>query len=60
MHVGNVSPVEQPPVSVGLSIIIVTYNSAAVLPGLLDSLSTGLAGIEKFEIFVVDNEFGRR
>ena len=39
----------------GLSIVIVTYNSAAVLPGLLDSLPAGLEGITQFQIFVVDN-----
>jgi N-acetylglucosaminyl-diphospho-decaprenol L-rhamnosyltransferase len=40
----------------GLSIVIVTYNSAAVLPGLLDSLPAGLKGITQFQIFVVDND----
>jgi N-acetylglucosaminyl-diphospho-decaprenol L-rhamnosyltransferase len=40
----------------GLSIVIVTYNSAAVLPGLLDSLPAGLEGIKRFEIVVVDND----
>lgn len=39
-----------------LSIIIVTYNSAAVLPGLLDSLPSGLEGIKQFETIVVDND----
>lgn len=39
-----------------LSIIIVTYNSASVLPGLLDSLPTGLLGVEDFEVIVVDND----
>jgi GT2 family glycosyltransferase len=38
-----------------LAIVIVTYNSAAVLPGLLDSLPAGLEGIEQFQVFVVDN-----
>ena len=38
-----------------LSIIIVTYNSASALPGLLDSPSTGLEGIKQFETIVVDN-----
>lgn len=40
----------------GLSIVVVTYNSAAVLPGLLDSLPEGLEGIENFETIVVDND----
>jgi GT2 family glycosyltransferase len=39
-----------------LAIIIVTYNSATVLQGLLDSLPAGLDGISKFETIVVDNE----
>jgi GT2 family glycosyltransferase len=39
----------------GISIIIVTYNSASVLPGLLDSLPAGLEGIKQFETIVVDN-----
>ncbi len=40
----------------GVSIIIVTYNSASVLPGLLDSLPAGLEGIKQFETIVVDND----
>lgn len=40
----------------GLSIVIVTYNSAAVLPGLLDSLPEGLERIKNFETIVVDND----
>lgn len=39
-----------------LEIVIVTYNSAAVLPGLLDSLPAGLEGIEQFRVIVVDND----
>jgi N-acetylglucosaminyl-diphospho-decaprenol L-rhamnosyltransferase len=39
-----------------LSIVTVTYNSASVLPGLLDSLSAGLEGIEQYEVIVVDND----
>ena len=46
----------QPTAELGLSIIIVTYNSASVLPGLLDSLPTGLEGIKQFDIIVVDND----
>ena len=38
-----------------LSVITVTYNSAQVLPGFLDSLAAGLEGIEVFEVVVVDN-----
>jgi GT2 family glycosyltransferase len=33
----------------------VTYNSGAVLLGLLDSLAAGLQRIERFEVVVVDN-----
>ncbi|WP_050980224.1 glycosyltransferase [Sinorhizobium sojae] len=36
--------------------IIVTYNSAEVLPGLLDSLLTGLKGVAGHEVIVVDND----
>lgn len=39
-----------------LSIVTVTYNSASVLPGLLDSLRAGLEGIEQYEVIVVDND----
>lgn len=39
-----------------LALIIVTYNSADVLPGLLDSLPDGCAGIDTVEVFVVDND----
>lgn len=47
------SPVTEP---TGLSIVIVTYNSADVLQGLLDSLPAGLEGIPRFQIIVVDND----
>jgi len=56
VQVKDASLIAQPPADAGLSVIIVTYNSAAVLSGLLDSLPTGLAGIKRFEIVVVDNE----
>lgn len=39
-----------------LSIVTVTYNSASVLPGLLDSLRAGLEGIAQYEVIVVDND----
>ena len=45
----------RPAAGSGLSIVIVTYNSASVLPGLLDSLPAGLKGIKQFETIVVDN-----
>lgn len=38
-----------------VSVVIVTYNSEAVLPGLLDSLPAALDGLENVSIFVVDN-----
>lgn len=41
-----------------LAIVVVTYNSADVLPGLLDSLRQGLAGIERYRVIVVDNNSG--
>ena len=39
-----------------LGVVIVTFNSADDLPGLLDSLGDGLAGIERYEVIVVDNQ----
>ena len=56
MQVRNASNVAKPRAESGLSIVIVTYNSAAVLPGLLDSLPAGLEGIKQFETIVVDND----
>lgn len=44
-----------PPNPVRLAVVIVTYNSAEVLPGLLDSLAAGLEGAGKVEVIVVDN-----
>ncbi|MFV2100560.1 glycosyltransferase [Micromonospora sp. LOL_024] len=37
-----------------LAVIVVTYNSAAVVPGLLDSLGPGLAGL-RWQLTVADN-----
>jgi N-acetylglucosaminyl-diphospho-decaprenol L-rhamnosyltransferase len=39
-----------------LSIVIVTFNSAAVLPRLLDSLPAGLRGLSDLNVIVVDND----
>lgn len=39
----------------GLAIVIVTYNSVEVLPGLLDSLASGLDGVSPSKVIVVDN-----
>ena len=50
------SEMMRPPTNVELSIVIVTYNSASVLPGLLDSLPAGLEGIKRFETIIVDND----
>ncbi|THK39043.1 glycosyltransferase [Ensifer sp. MPMI2T] len=38
------------------AVVIVTFNSASVLPSLLDSLPSGLRDIERFEVIVVDND----
>ena len=39
-----------------LTVITVSYNSAAVLPELLDSLVPGLSGIDDVEVIVADND----
>ena len=49
----DATPPTEPPM---VSIIIVTYNSGDVLPGLLDSLPAGLEGIQRFQTIVVDND----
>jgi GT2 family glycosyltransferase len=38
-----------------LAIVAVTYNSADVLVGLLDSLEAGLEGVPAYEVIIVDN-----
>ncbi|KQV33367.1 MULTISPECIES: glycosyltransferase family 2 protein [unclassified Rhizobium] len=38
-----------------IALVIVTYNSGEVLPGLLDSLEAGLEGVDRYEVIVVDN-----
>ena len=49
-HVGSMQPARP------LAVVIVTFNSASVLPALLDSLPAGLQGIDDFQIVVVDND----
>lgn len=39
-----------------IAAVIVTYNSAAVLPGLLDSLAVGFEGVARHRTIVVDND----
>jgi N-acetylglucosaminyl-diphospho-decaprenol L-rhamnosyltransferase len=56
VQIRTASLMMQPPGDSGLSIIIVTYNSANVLPGLLDSLPAGLEGVKTFETIIVDND----
>ena len=56
MQVREASLVAESRALSALSIIIVTYNSAAVLPGLLDSLPAGLEGVQQFQTIVVDND----
>lgn len=43
-----------------LAVVIVTYNSAEVLPDLLASLPAGLEGVNRYEIIVVDSKSGDR
>ena len=38
-----------------VALIVVTHNSAAVLPGLADSLLAGLAGVDDWRVVLVDN-----
>ncbi|MBP1887291.1 glycosyltransferase family 2 protein [Sinorhizobium mexicanum] len=47
--------VPEPNEAGSLAVVIVTYNSASVLPGLLDSLPAGLEGIANYQVIVVDN-----
>src|SRR6266404_3978762 len=56
MQVRDASLGTKPRAEAGLSIVIVTYNSAAVLPGLLDSLPAGLEGVKQFQTIVIDND----
>jgi N-acetylglucosaminyl-diphospho-decaprenol L-rhamnosyltransferase len=46
----------QPPTEYGLAIVIVTYNSASALPGLLESLPAGLEEVKQFDTIIVDND----
>lgn len=46
---------ERPEQPKRLAIVAVTYNSAEVLPGLLDSLEAGLEGVTSYEVIIVDN-----
>jgi N-acetylglucosaminyl-diphospho-decaprenol L-rhamnosyltransferase len=43
-------------VAAKIAVVIVTYNSASVLGGLLDSLPSGLEGVDSYEVLVVDND----
>ena len=45
----------RPAADFGPSIVVVTYNSASVLPELLDCLPAGLEMVEEFETIGVDN-----
>lgn len=56
MQVRGASQIMEPGGKALLSVIIVTHNSAAVLPGLLDSLPAGLEGVKEFQTIIVDNE----
>lgn len=45
-------------VDAALCVVVVTYNSARVLSGLLDSLPSGLEGVRTTRVIVVDNDSG--
>ena len=49
-HIGASQPARP------LAVAIVTFNSASVLPALLNSLPAGLQGVDDFHIIVVDND----
>jgi GT2 family glycosyltransferase len=49
-------PIVDPSRTSKLAVAIVTYNSADVLPGLLDSLGPGLVGVDSHEVIVIDND----
>lgn len=49
------APIELPP---SISLVIVTYRSARLLPDLFESLPAALVGIQNHEILVVDNASG--
>ena len=38
-----------------ITVVVVSFNSSAMLPGLLDSLEVGMAGVTPYEVIVVDN-----
>lgn len=38
-----------------ITVAVVTFNSSEPLPGLLDSLEVGMAGVGQYEVIVVDN-----
>lgn len=38
-----------------ITVVVVTFNSSAMLGGLLDSLEVGMAGVGSHEVIVVDN-----
>ncbi len=46
----------EPGARVTLGAVIVTYNSADTLPGLLDTLEQGLEGVGHYQVIVVDNQ----
>jgi GT2 family glycosyltransferase len=47
--------VKRPDDSTAVSIIVVTHNSAATMPGLLSSLPDALVGVAQHELLVVDS-----
>lgn len=55
IHTTNIQGTGRAAVALPLAIVIVTYNSAEVLGGLLDSLAPALTGVPNVSITVVDN-----
>jgi len=43
-------------VAAKIAVVVVTYNSASVVGGLLDSLPSGFEGVDSYDVLVVDND----
>ncbi|WP_449394514.1 glycosyltransferase [Devosia riboflavina] len=55
IHTRNIQETGRAAIALPLAIVIVTYNSAEVLGGLLNSLAPALTEVPNVSIIVVDN-----